>query len=370
MSLHANSLFPTTPTTQAGTWKPVSKADSAGKSLVATAFSPPSAQGADSVTVSPLGKALTGVAAKVFERLDNKARGMLEGYVKAGVMTAEEVVGGLRAIGKEAVQNRYMNKLWEEDGGAKASAVDAREENYKKQMQFMDGAAEIMTNLAEAGLEGTDDSASRTKEMMQSAQDYAENFKKENGDFAVLDYSQDQSYIAKSVRDLKDSTLFSEEGDGQFFSKSDTASLSKLIDLGFDSVVYAGAAKAAVAEIDLSGVQKTSSNSVAMPAAEAATPQQAEQGMSENAVPQTDATSTGPVPSALKTPENDAMMALLKANAEKTPDWQGVQGLRNAPSPSGATGSDTTLAALTKALKDGGQAAGQGTAAGRTDTVV
>lgn len=316
--------------------------------------------------ISPLGKALTGVAARVFEKLDNKARGMLEGYVKAGVMTAEEVVGGLRAIGKEAVQNRYMNKLWEEDGGAKPSAVDAREDNYTKKMQFMDGAAKIMANLADAGADGTDNSVSKTKEMMESAQDYTENFTKENGEFATLDYSQDQSYIAKSVSDLKNSTLFSEEGDGKFFSKSDTASLSKLIDLGFDSVVYAGAAKEAAAEIDLSGVQKTSSNSVADPA----TPPKAKQGVSEDAAPQTGATSTGPVPSTLKTPENDAMMTLLKANAEKTPDWQGMPGVQNAPSPIGANASEATLAALTKALKDGGQGAGQGTGTGRTDTVV
>jgi hypothetical protein len=72
----------------------------------------------------------------------------------------------------------------------------------------------------------------------------------------------------------------------------------------------------------------------------------------------------------MKTPENDAMLALLKANAEKTPDRQGMPGVQNAPSPIGTNGSDATLAALTKALKDGGQVAGQESGTGRTDTIV
>lgn len=372
MSLHANSLFSPASTTQAGTWKPVKSTEGGGKSLVATAFSAPSAQGSDSVDVSPLGKALTGVAAKVFEKLDNKARGMLEGYVKAGVMTAEEVVGGLRAIGKEAVQNRYMTKLWEEDGGTKASAADARKDNYNKQMQFMDGAAKLMKNLEEAGAEDTADSASKTKEMAQSLQNYTENFIKDNGEFANLDHSQDGSIITRSVNDLKNSTLFSNEGDGKFFSKSDTASLSKLIDLGFDSVVYAGAAKAAVGEIDLSTVQKTSSNTMATPASNSAALPKAKQAEAQNAVPQTDAKLSGPAAPRLKTPENDAMLALLKANAEKTPDRQWTPGVQSAASPFGTSGSDSdaTLAALTRALKEGGQVAGQESGTGRTDTIV
>lgn len=375
MSLQANSLFSTVSPLQAGAWKPGNKADGTGKSLVASAFSPPSAQGADSVDVSPLGKALTGVAAKVFGKLDSKARGMLEGYVKAGVMTAEEVVGGLRAIGKEAVQNRYMNKLWEQDGGAKASAVDAREDNYNKQIQFMDGAAKLMKNLEEAGAEDNASSPSKSKDLFQSLTNYTENFSKENGDFANFDYSQDQSYIAKSVNDLKNSTLFSDEGDGEFFSKSDTASLSKLIDLGFDSVVYADAAKAAVNDIDLSGVQRTPSRNSAAAAANPAPLPKEKNGSPQSTVPQADAKLTGPAIPTLKTPENDAMLALLKANAENTPDRRGMPGVQNVPPPFGATGSDAALAALTGALKDGDRVAGQRAGneragSGRTDTIV
>lgn len=371
MSLHANSLFSTASTTQAGPWKPVNKADGAGKSLVTTAFSPPSTQGTDSVDVSPLGKALTGVAAKVFEKLDSKARGMLEGYVKAGVMTAEDVVGGLRAIGKEAVRNRYMNKLWEDDGGTKASAIDAREDNYNRQMRFMDGAAKLMKNLGAAGAEDTTASAAETKYMMDSLQSYEYNFKEENGDFSPINYGHDQSYIARSARDLKNSALFSDEGDGDFFSKSDTASLSKLIDLGFDSPVYANAAKAAVSDIDLSGVRKTpSGNAAASTTASSPTSPKEVQGASRTAAPQADTKLEALAAPAKKSPENDPMLALLKANAEKTPDRQGMLGVQSTPSQFGTNGSDATLAALTKALKDRGQVAGQESGTGRTDTMV
>lgn len=361
MSLNPNNLFSAVSATQTGTWKPVTTGGGSGKSLVSTAFSAPSAHGTDSVDVSPLGKALTGVAAKVFEKLDGKARGMLEGYVKAGVMTAEEVVGGLRAIGKEAVQSRYMNKLSEENGGPAASASDVRKDLYNKQMKFMDGAADLMRNLEKSGAEDSNETTSKAKEDFQSLANYEQDFVGKNGEFEKLDYSQDQSYIARSANDLKNSNLFSDEGDGDFFSKSDTASLSKLIDLGFDTSVYTSAAKAAVNDIDLSGVQRISSASSGTPAANADPSMKAKHASSQRSTPRTDAGLDGLAVPTMKTSENDAMLALLKANAENTPDRQGT-------SATGKNGNDGVLTALTQALKTGDKAAGSGVV--RTDTVV
>lgn len=361
MSLNTNRLFSTVSSAQAETWKPVKSSSGSGKSSVATAFSAPSVQEADSVDVSPLGKALTGVAAKVFEKLDGKARGMLENYVKAGIMTAEEVVGGLRAIGKEAVQSRYMNKLSEENDGPAASARDVREDLYNKQMKFMDGAADLMKTLEKSGAEDSSEAASKEKENLQSLTRYEQEFIEENGNFEEIDYSQSQSYIAISARDLKASSLFSDEGDGQFFSKSDTASLSKLIDLGFDTLVYTSAAKAAVSEIDLSGVQRTSSTNAATTAANAVPSINAKQASS-----QAEVGSAALAASTMKTPENDAMLALLKANAEKTPDRQRMPSVQPRPIEAGTDGNDAVLAAMTQALKTDDMPAGSR----RTNTIV
>lgn len=366
MSLNTNGLFSTVSSAPAEIWKPVKSGSGSGKSSVATAFSAPSAQKADSVDVSPLGKALTGVAAKVFEKLDGKARGMLENYVKAGIMTAEEVVGGLRAIGKEAVQSRYMTKLSDENGGPAASASDIREDLYNKQMKFMSGAADLMKTLEKSGIEDSSEAASKGKETFESLGKYEQEFIKENGDFEEIDYSQDQSYIATSARDLRESNLFSDEGDGQFFSKSDTASLSKLIDLGFDTSVYTSAAKAAVSEIDLSGIQRSSYANATTTATNTIPSTNERQASSQSSTSQTEVGSAGLAAPAMKTPENDAMLALLKATAENTPDRQRAPGVQPRPMVSGPGGNDAVLAALTQALKTGDTPAGSG----RTDTIV
>ncbi|RJF83571.1 hypothetical protein D3877_02660 [Azospirillum cavernae] len=61
--------------------------------------------------MSPLGKALTGAAAKLFKELDSKTRGKLDDLVSTGVLKAENVVKGLRGIAEDAVEERYGKEL-------------------------------------------------------------------------------------------------------------------------------------------------------------------------------------------------------------------------------------------------------------------
>lgn len=64
----------------------------------------------DSVSVSKLGQALSGMAADVFSHLDDKTRSTLETIVEQGVLSADEVVDGLKAYGKDALFNRYLGE--------------------------------------------------------------------------------------------------------------------------------------------------------------------------------------------------------------------------------------------------------------------
>ncbi|AWU96090.1 hypothetical protein [Azospirillum ramasamyi] len=68
------------------------------------------ASAGDSVTVSKLGKALTGLAAKAFEHLDSDSRKQLEGLVESGRVSADDAVKGLRSLAKNALFNRFATE--------------------------------------------------------------------------------------------------------------------------------------------------------------------------------------------------------------------------------------------------------------------
>ena len=61
----------------------------------------------DSVSVSKLGQALSGVAADAFKHLDSKARGVLENLVNSGRISADDAVLGLRSMATQATFSRY-----------------------------------------------------------------------------------------------------------------------------------------------------------------------------------------------------------------------------------------------------------------------
>lgn len=84
-------------------WKPVSTATQSG---VAAAFQPVRRDG-DSIAVSKLGRALTGVAADMFALLDKDGKETLENIVKSGAMSAEDVAVGLKTAATAAVFGRY-----------------------------------------------------------------------------------------------------------------------------------------------------------------------------------------------------------------------------------------------------------------------
>ncbi len=70
----------------------------------------PAAAAGDTVSVSKLGKALTGMAAKAFEHLDSDSKKQLESLVESGRVSADDAVKGLRSLAKNALFNRFVTE--------------------------------------------------------------------------------------------------------------------------------------------------------------------------------------------------------------------------------------------------------------------
>lgn len=74
-------------------------------------FQPKKAQAAqESAVGGVLAKSLTGVAADMFSLLDDKGKETLESMVTAGMMKADEVALGLRALATDGLFNRYVKE--------------------------------------------------------------------------------------------------------------------------------------------------------------------------------------------------------------------------------------------------------------------
>ncbi|MBP2301810.1 hypothetical protein [Azospirillum picis] len=388
MSLTPHSLFSTVSAGSSGVWKPTNAAaHGTARSLVATAFSTPSAQRGDSVDVSPLGKALTGVAAKMFEKLDGKAKAMLEDSVKAGVLTADDVVKGLRGIVKEAVDHRYMATA----PATQEEIASARErrETTERRLKFAKESAEIMRQhsekyedlaktLPENGEEYRTESQDSMKTLMASLQAHKENFIRQYGeiDGKPGDGSGEGSgdlpeaaWQRRLSNNLRHADIFADEEDPDPFSRSDTAAVQKLFDAGFRQGMYKDAATAVAAGVDLSKVPD-------LPTPDA--PPRQPQNQQPETLPPGYTSSADAFKTAWQqvlahqaekpTPRIDMLLAMPTAGADAA--LFRPQPGPPKPVPDEADGKDGILAALTQSLKDGSGASTSGTAAARTDTVV
>ncbi|BAI76063.1 hypothetical protein AZL_d02370 (plasmid) [Azospirillum sp. B510] len=395
MSHNASSLFSAlSATSQAGTWKPVGAAVGKSKSLVASAFSPPSAEAADSVDVSPLGKALTGVAAKVFEKLDGKARSMLEESVKAGVLTADDVVKGLRGIAKEAVQNRYFREAprtqEEIEVGEKIRSISDNKMRFNaEQARISDSFLKRMgkVNNDNSGESIPAASGSLLKEMTAALEDHKKNFVQSYGplDEKVMKDGEevDGNFMMRRLgNNLRHSDIFSGEDDPAIFSPSDSKAVEKLFNAGFRPAAYRDAATAFAAETDFNGIPDLQ-RPPALPQSKQAATDRLPPGYSDGKAQLDAAWQAASAMNAKKTGEEDPMVALLKANANATYSRQDYPALQPLPATTGAaaagagtatskdaTEKDAVLEALTRSLKSGVSPASSTIEGARTDTVV
>lgn len=109
--MSGSTIFGTLPVGGVSTWKPVTSGNGVGSggglSSVFQAKQSQGASGGDSVSVSKLGQALSGVAAEAFAHLDDKAKGFLNNLVESGAISAEKVALGLRSMATQAAYSRY-----------------------------------------------------------------------------------------------------------------------------------------------------------------------------------------------------------------------------------------------------------------------
>lgn len=290
MSITANGLFSATTGAATSAWKPTNAtASEAGKkSLVASAFAPPAA--ADSVSVSPLGKALTGAAAKVFKELDPKTRGKLDDLVSTGVLKAEDVVKGLRSIAKDAVEERYRKELplnAEETRQSEAQA--AHRETFNAYLAGFAAVGKEVSSilhdesfsrdpikLPNGDMESAADAEKRTKqhdeeivEAENKVKSFEENFKKENGPLIEARVDPQKTHEYRAGQNLRRAGLFDDESDRDIYSPDDLAAAGKLRDLGFGPREYGEAAKKYAAGVDLSNIREVPPSEYPEPVQEA-----------------------------------------------------------------------------------------------------
>ena len=199
--------------------------------------------------MSKLGEALSGRAAKAFQHLDAKARGMLDGLVNSGVMKAEDVVRGLDALAAAAEKRHTM----ESAPGGNASFTGAG--------QGEKDALSAMSSLDEAFRKG-----------QVSQEEYGRKLRENT---KALDAARQAQDVGDSASGISDPVLAGINDRLQQFAKErlkaqsamapeDRAALDKLSQFGFDSSVYKDAFARYAA-----GAEQPVGDSAAAPSAQA-----------------------------------------------------------------------------------------------------
>lgn len=183
-----NALFSTAKSTNPFATQSTSTANAG----VFTAKTPAAAGAAtDSVSVSPLAQALTGAAAELFDKLGDKAKNMLNDFVKAGLVSADEVVSGLRGIAKDAVASRY----------GETRELGAEEQELSKRYQAASAYNRAVSKM-DSGRGHSELSAQRDQ-AMKSVED------------AIAAGNIPDEYLEKARKEVPPSHLPTSDGDAQ-----------------------------------------------------------------------------------------------------------------------------------------------------------
>lgn len=245
----------------AAQWKALTSNGGAASSAAAgNVFKSTGAKG-DSVSVSPLGDALTGIASDVFSALDPKARQALEGIVKSGRMSADEVVLGLQSMATKAVFGRYTaERPQDEEDKQRQAQSDAHTEAMRNFSSVMGAAHDKLTkgmDAAQAAHERGDISLEEMQaqirpltEQMQAeiAPAQAEMMKTAPVDLAAG--------FTKNVNGFKEAMKSMTGGDGfvPFGDEAATAAEQKLQEAGFTAAIYGDAFKTVAKSVDIPGI--------------------------------------------------------------------------------------------------------------------
>lgn len=246
----------------AGYWKPV---QSGTGSSGTQSSSVGSAGKTDAVSVSKLGEALTGAAADVFKQLDSKARGMLEGLVNSGKISAEDAVTGLKSMATKATFNRYVSERPRDDEDkqrlADSEAAWQKLQAYGSRMSGALSEVGRKTQEIQEAQQRGDISMDEMNERLKPVQDAFKSeiaatrgaYGKPTDQTAIL---SDASGFTKNMQGFKSAlaSMGEDAGFAELYAPDGEAAEQKLQDLGFDRAVFGNAFQKYAETVDLPGI--------------------------------------------------------------------------------------------------------------------
>ena len=336
----------------------------------------------DSVSVSKLGQALSGVAADAFKYLASKARGALETLVTSGRISAEDAVLGLRAMATNATFTRYgRERPRDQEDAERLTASDSLLDKQRALNDRM-GAAREAFGQAFAGLQKAQErgelSMEQVRDGLRPAQEaYDAELAAINEERAAIgEASSLEAGFAKTVKGFNAAMAPMMSGDGftEAFSEKGNAAAQKLQELGFNKQVFGNAFERFAAAVDIPGVgRKAGASAPAEPQQAASSPAAAHSPATADVTSATGATPGQPdtVTSAQDSPgklagdPGNAQAALSMLQSALAPGAQksGSGGILGALSEEHVKTRDALANGLLNALKSGaGKAKADGAA--------
>ncbi|WP_247888535.1 hypothetical protein [Azospirillum brasilense] len=219
--------------------------------------------------MSKLGQALGGAAADAFKQLDAKARGMLEGLVSSGKISAEDAVTGLKSLATKATFNRYVaERPRDEEDKQRLADSEAAWQKLQAYGSRMSGALSEVgrktQEIQEAQQRG-DISMDEMNERLKPVQDAFKGeiaatrgaYGKPTDQTAIL---SDASGFTKNFQGFKSAlaSMGEDAGFTDLYAPAGEAAEQKLQELGFDRTVFGNAFQKFAETVDIPGVGRKS----------------------------------------------------------------------------------------------------------------
>lgn len=322
----------------------------------------------DSVSVSKLGQALSGVAADAFKHLDSKARGVLENLVNSGQISADDAVLGLRSMATQATFSRYGRERPRDQEDDQRLAASESMLNKQRGLNDRMGAAreafgQAFSNLQKAQERG-ELSMDQVREGLRPAQEEfdAQMAAIGNERAALGEASSLEAGYEKTVKGFNAAmgSMISEDGFTEAYSEKANGAAQKLQQLGFDAKVFGNAFQNFAATVDIPGIG--SKAGVAAPKEEPAAPPAtapsapaamagAEPAGSVRTAPAEDASAAKPA--AADHGNAQAALSMLQSAMASGAEKSGSGGILGALSGGSADAGNAAAESLLEALKSG-----------------
>lgn len=355
------------PLSATGYWKPIQSGTGPSGHPVSNVSGSGST---DAVSLSKLGQALNGAAADVFKQLDSKARGMLEGLVNSGKISAEDVVTGLKSLATKATFNRYVSERpRDEEDKQRLADSEAAWQKLQAYGSRMSGALSEVGRKTQEIQEAQQRGEISMDEMNERLKPVQDAFKSEiaatrgaygkpTDQTATL---SDASGFTKNMQGFKSAlaSMGEDAGFAELYAPDGEAAEQKLQELGFDRTVFGNAFQKFAETVDIPGVGPKSAAPKADAAAPASAPAAENKISTETAAVTNEPAAASPAPqeTAVKPASDDPgnaqaalsmLQSALAAGASK-----GGTGVLGAVTGNAGDAQNTVASGLLEALKAG-----------------